>query len=463
MSIKKMVEKAEYFASSAFNLGYDQGQRWSFFNRSTNTPIPNKETDCSSLSGAVAKLGGYRVNLSDPFYSGNFKDRMVQGGDFNATSISGWGATKLYGAIRAGDFLVGPGHVVFCISPTRWLSAEGDERGRATGGSPGDQSGKEVRIRGPYMRPQGWAHLIRPKNSEGGSGGGGGGGTPTPTPTTTTTTVKTEPTFPKTNNEFIDTVAPYAVNVQRSVGIPAATIIAQAILESGWGNSRLSKEANALFGIKYSSAWPSADNPNVTGSYAISTREVDSSGREYYVNADFCAYPSWEASINDHALFLSKSRYQAAKDNYARTRDVDQYCRDIRTAGYATDPKYATKLINLINQYALRQFSTLDPSIPTFTTTTVDPSRTTTTTTLEILEPPEPQDLIFPNPESWYNGSSRLRPYPMETDTGWYIWQTDRTQLSVGFNYFRDRLLRRGFDPLVSVKEQNPAYDPSKD
>ena len=160
MGIQEMLLAARNFAKPAFNLGYDQGQRWTFFNRQTNETYPNKETDCSSLSGAVAKLGGYNVDLSDPFYTGNFEARMKAAG-FQSINVRGWGATKLFESVKPGDFILGPGHVVFVISPREWLSAEADERGRKNGGASGDQSGKEVRVRGPYARSRGWTCILR--------------------------------------------------------------------------------------------------------------------------------------------------------------------------------------------------------------------------------------------------------------------------------------------------------------
>jgi hypothetical protein len=68
------------------NTGYDQKERWSFFDISTKTIIPNMEADCSSVCGAIAVLGGFDVDLTGArssakrFYSGSAADRLEAAG-----------------------------------------------------------------------------------------------------------------------------------------------------------------------------------------------------------------------------------------------------------------------------------------------------------------------------------------------------------------------------------------------
>ena len=164
MTIQKMNEACDRLASASINVGYDQWQRWSFFNRATKELIANKEGDCSSTSGAIAALGGYPVNLSDPYWTGNFVERMAQAG-FSSINVTGWGPGALYPALRSGDFLIGPGHVVYVREPNRWWSAEADEEGSSHGGVGGDQTGREARFREPYMRSRGWTNIVRPPAS----------------------------------------------------------------------------------------------------------------------------------------------------------------------------------------------------------------------------------------------------------------------------------------------------------
>lgn len=153
MSISKMVAAAA--AIDKAGTGYDQHQRWTFYDRKAKKIIPGKEGDCSSVCGAIAALGGYPVNLDDPFYTGNFREKMVKAG-FTAIRFTG------LSQLRAGDFVVGPGHVEFVPRPGRMFSASIDERGKISGGKAGDQAGREVLERPAYLRAKGWDWILRP-------------------------------------------------------------------------------------------------------------------------------------------------------------------------------------------------------------------------------------------------------------------------------------------------------------
>ena len=160
MSLTKMNAYADLLDAS--NVGYDQYERFSFNPaRDGLTVIPNRECDCSSSCAAIAKAGGFSVDMRDPIYTGNFKNKLIEAG-FAALDVRGWSQSKLYAAVSGGDFLLGPGHVVYIREPNRWWSAENDERGRSTGGKAGDQTGMEARYRNPYMRSRGWEWILRP-------------------------------------------------------------------------------------------------------------------------------------------------------------------------------------------------------------------------------------------------------------------------------------------------------------
>ena len=160
MSLTKMNAYADLLNAS--NVGYDQYERFSFNPaRDGLTVIPNRECDCSSSCAAIAKAGGFNVDMRDPIYTGNFKNKLVEAG-FAALDVRGWSQSKLYAAVSEGDFLLGPGHVVYIRERNRWWSAESDERGRKSGGATGDQTGMEARYRNPYMRSRGWEWILRP-------------------------------------------------------------------------------------------------------------------------------------------------------------------------------------------------------------------------------------------------------------------------------------------------------------
>ena len=160
MSRTKMNAYADLLNAS--NVGYDQYERFSFNPaRDGLSVIPNRECDCSSSCAAIAKAGGFNVDMRDPIYTGNFKNKLVEAG-FAALDVRGWSQSKLYAAVSGGDFLLGPGHVVYVREPNRWWSAENDERGQKNSGRAGDQTGMEARYRNPYMRSRGWEWILRP-------------------------------------------------------------------------------------------------------------------------------------------------------------------------------------------------------------------------------------------------------------------------------------------------------------
>ena len=149
-----------------------------------------------------------------------------------------------------------------------------------------------------------------------------------------------------TNNEFISKIGSMAKEDMQKTKILASLTIAQAILESNWGNSSLSVEPNNnLFGIK----------GEYNGKYVTLPTKEYMNGKWVTVNAKFRKYPSWKESIADHsALFNRLDRYK----NLRGCTDYKLACRYVREDGYATDPSYTTKLINLIEKYNLNRFDT---------------------------------------------------------------------------------------------------------
>ena len=147
---------------------------------------------------------------------------------------------------------------------------------------------------------------------------------------------------------FIASVAAMAQLAQARYRVPASVTIAQAILESAWGESMLAVEGNALFGVKYGPNWNESISPHVAGAITKSTKEFIN-GQWVTVDAPFCRYASWDDSILDHGLFLQKPRYAPA----FTTTSSDDFARAIHVAGYATDPAYADKLIRLMGEHDL--------------------------------------------------------------------------------------------------------------
>jgi flagellar rod assembly protein/muramidase FlgJ len=136
------------------------------------------------------------------------------------------------------------------------------------------------------------------------------------------------------NKKFIDSILAGAQEAHKKYGVFASVTLAQAALESAWGKTAIS---NNLFGIKADSSWKGKK-------VLIDTHEVHQ-GRRIPVKAWFRAYMSPNASVLDHALFLSQNpRY---KESFKCNNGCD-FARAIAKAGYATDPNYAELLISII-------------------------------------------------------------------------------------------------------------------
>src|SRR5207302_9249548 len=105
--------------------------------------------------------------------------------------------------------------------------------------------------------------------------------------------------------DFINTVGAAAAASRKITGVPASVTVAQAILESDWGRSRLARQGNNLFGIK---ALGSTSGP--AGIVTLPTWEHDASG-DVIVEAPFKAYFTLEQSIDDHGSFFTRNRRYA--------------------------------------------------------------------------------------------------------------------------------------------------------
>ena len=149
-------------------------------------------------------------------------------------------------------------------------------------------------------------------------------------------------------SDFIADIAPAAQQMQANYGVHASISIAQAILESDWGESELSAVYNNLYGMK-------GDNPENT--VRLMTSEYYN-GEWVTIQANFRVYGSWAESVQDHALlFVNGTTWDP--DQYAPVLQAATYqeaAQAIQDRGYATDPDYAEKLIAVIEQHALYEY-----------------------------------------------------------------------------------------------------------
>jgi flagellum-specific peptidoglycan hydrolase FlgJ len=150
-------------------------------------------------------------------------------------------------------------------------------------------------------------------------------------------------------NDFIAAIGPAAQSSQKTTGVPASVTVAQAILESDWGRSALTRRADNLFGIK---ALGNATGP--AGVVTLATWEHTPDGSDVLVQSPFKAYYTLEQSIDDHGKFFTNNRRYAAA--LAVASDPQAFAQAIQDAGYATDPSYASKLISLMDRYNLYRF-----------------------------------------------------------------------------------------------------------
>jgi LysM repeat protein len=147
--------------------------------------------------------------------------------------------------------------------------------------------------------------------------------------------------------QFIASIGEAAVESQDKTGIPASVTIAQAILESYWGSSRLAREANNYFGIK------AQTRSGPAGNVWLDVWEVIG-GRNIVQTQPFRVYHTIAESFIDHGRFiLENSRYASA---LAVKDDARKFARELNRDGYATDPGYAAKLIGLMDRYDLYRF-----------------------------------------------------------------------------------------------------------
>lgn len=126
------------------------------------------------------------------------------------------------------------------------------------------------------------------------------------------------------------------INKENGYQLYNSVIIAQSVLETGWGQSKIMMKANALFGIKAGSGWKG----KVYSSY---TNEVYD-GVECTEYATFRAYDNIEDSIEDY--------YKLIKNNYKKALNCDsqkECIEAIKNGGYATDPEYVSKIMSIIN------------------------------------------------------------------------------------------------------------------
>ena len=149
-----------------------------------------------------------------------------------------------------------------------------------------------------------------------------------------------------TNQEFIDQIAVYIKKYAAIFGICVhSPIIAQAILESGWGKSKLAATYHNYFGLKCGTKW--------TGkSVNMNTQEEYEPGVLTTIADNFRVFDSMEEGVKGYFEFIQLSRYQ----NLKGITDPKTYLETIKADGYATSSAYVQNNMDLVEQYELTKY-----------------------------------------------------------------------------------------------------------
>ena len=135
-----------------------------------------------------------------------------------------------------------------------------------------------------------------------------------------------------------------AIATEKLTGVPASITLGQLVLESGYTSpsslSTLAKDYNNYFGVKALGSWTGKTTPYMT----------NSKGQD---GAVYRAYDTVTDGMLDHAKVLQAERYQ---QYFRKATSIEDYANGLQAGGYATDPNYASKLINVIKNNNLTQY-----------------------------------------------------------------------------------------------------------
>tara|TARA_R110001583_G_scaffold169045_1_gene321935 strand:- start:53 stop:1009 length:957 start_codon:yes stop_codon:yes gene_type:complete len=148
---------------------------------------------------------------------------------------------------------------------------------------------------------------------------------------------------------FMDALYPVAQRVAQELDIEPKALLAQAAVETGWGQYMMHTDkgnTHNLFGIKAGKAWQG-------DTARVNTLEFEQ-GLATPKKAEFRAYGSFDDAMQDYVSFVKENpRYQQALKN---TSDPKRYFEELQQAGYATDPAYAQKIISVLNSDSLSHY-----------------------------------------------------------------------------------------------------------
>lgn len=149
-----------------------------------------------------------------------------------------------------------------------------------------------------------------------------------------------------TNSEFIEKIADCVEKYAYLYGIEVhSPIIAQAILESGWGKSGLASKYHNYFGLKCGSSWKGK-------SVNMATKEEYKVGTLTNIRDNFRVYDSMEAGVKGYFEFINTKRYS----NLKGVTSPEEYVKRIKADGYATSSTYVDNIMRVIRDNKLTRF-----------------------------------------------------------------------------------------------------------
>ncbi|WP_338040552.1 glycoside hydrolase family 73 protein [Liquorilactobacillus uvarum] len=150
-----------------------------------------------------------------------------------------------------------------------------------------------------------------------------------------------------TKRNFINQILPIAQSEQKKYQLLSSITLAQAALESNWGESQLASQYHNLFGVK----------SNAADAQMMTTSEYVN-GQWITVKAKFATYKDWNASIEAHTqLFVNGTEWdQGHYRTVLAAKNYQDAAAALQKQGYATDPEYAKKLIQIIQEYKLNKY-----------------------------------------------------------------------------------------------------------
>jgi flagellar protein FlgJ len=168
--------------------------------------------------------------------------------------------------------------------------------------------------------------------------------------------------------QFVQQLQPYAEQAAKELGVEPKAIMAQAALETGWGKSLIkTREGDSsfnVFNIKADKSWQ--------GQQAKVTTLEYNQGTVQKVNAGFRAYGSFKESFKDYVDFIkSNPRYQQALKQAGNTQ---RYMQELQQAGYATDPRYAEKVMNIYQSSAIDGMGVGKATVPDVASASTPPA-----------------------------------------------------------------------------------------